>query len=89
VSFLQVRVITGKQPTVRIERPEFMLKPLGGGKSGFQRYNEECLAAGLLGEVKIPDRTGRELSYFAGDPECCWEPFKYPAKKIVGFGRRG
>jgi hypothetical protein len=31
------------------------------------------------------DMTGRCITRFFGDPECCWGPFKQPFKRLLGI----
>jgi hypothetical protein len=42
--------------------------------------------AGMLREQIEPDRTGRRITRFVGDPESCWGVFKQPVRGVVGFG---
>jgi hypothetical protein len=35
--------------------------------------------------VVTNDDAGRRIKRFYGDPAECWDPFKYPARAVIGF----
>jgi hypothetical protein len=43
---------------------------------------------GELREQIEPDRTGRRITRFVGDPESCWSIFKQPVRGVVAIGGR-
>jgi hypothetical protein len=50
-------------------------------------YDPSTVPAGTLREVVEPDRTGRRITRFIGDPQDCWSAFKTPVRRVIGMRR--
>lgn len=46
-------------------------------------------STGPLREVREPDRSGRLVSKFYGDPAGCWDQFKLPVRRVARFNCPG
>ena len=46
-------------------------------------------STGPLREIQTPDRSGRLVSRFYGNPEECWGQFKLPVRRVAKFNVPG
>lgn len=75
------------------------LTPLNVPPEFFQRSRQQPSDAekmqangerdGTLREVITTDETGRRIRRFLGSPAACWDMFKQPSRRVVGFSKGG
>jgi|HubBroStandDraft_6_1064221.scaffolds.fasta_scaffold622697_2 hypothetical protein len=70
------------------ESPPFDRTPRPRPASPEQAYQDRCHAEGVLKEVVSTDDTGRRIRRFYGDPEKCWQDFKSPVRRVIGWNSR-
>ena len=99
VEAYRIRLASGLQPFTKTYRTMSTRDLDQMRRSGALHVAEETIYAeataaakrptGPLREVQEPDRTGRQILKFYGDPEQTWAPFKQQPRMVARFNTGG